>query len=65
MSRLLAIDYGEKNLGIAVSDPSRVIASSLHVWKNKDAQSSCAHLQELCTQYEVGAGLSSWGGLYI
>lgn len=29
MSRVLAIDYGEKRIGLAVSDPTRTIASPL------------------------------------
>ena len=29
MSRLLAIDYGKKRTGIAVSDPLRIIANGL------------------------------------
>jgi len=29
MSRLLAVDYGLKRIGIAVTDPERIIASPL------------------------------------
>ena len=40
--RILAVDPGEKRLGIAISDPTQIIASSLcvieHQNRNKDAQ---------------------------
>lgn len=36
MGRILAIDYGSKRVGIAVTDPLRIIASALETVHNKD-----------------------------
>ncbi|MGC8764578.1 MAG: Holliday junction resolvase RuvX [Brevinematia bacterium] len=36
MGRILAIDYGEKRIGIAISDELRIIASPLDVLKNDE-----------------------------
>ncbi len=37
MSRLLAIDYGTKRVGLAVSDPLKIIATSLATVRAHDA----------------------------
>ncbi len=36
MGRILAIDYGSKRVGLAVTDPLRMIASSLEALHSKD-----------------------------
>jgi putative holliday junction resolvase len=36
LGRILAIDYGSKRVGLAVSDPLRIIASSLDAVHSKD-----------------------------
>jgi len=36
MSRIIAIDYGEKRTGIAITDPLRIIASGLKTIETKD-----------------------------
>ncbi len=36
MGRILAIDYGSKRVGLAVTDPLRIIASSLEALHSKD-----------------------------
>ncbi len=36
MSRILAIDYGLKRIGLAVTDPNRIIATNLTTVANKD-----------------------------
>jgi putative Holliday junction resolvase len=36
MARILAIDYGKKRTGIAVSDPSRIIATGLETLSTPD-----------------------------
>lgn len=48
--RILAIDYGTKNMGLAVSDPSLTIATELEIvsvvqfWK---------HISDIVARYEV------------
>ena len=48
--RILAVDPGEKRLGIAISDPNQIIASSLcvieHKSRSKDALAIYALAQE-------------------
>ncbi|MEF9950343.1 MAG: Holliday junction resolvase RuvX, partial [Mucinivorans sp.] len=36
MGRILALDYGKKRVGIAVSDPLRIIASPMVTVSSKD-----------------------------
>jgi putative holliday junction resolvase len=38
MGRVLAIDYGKRRIGIAVTDPLRIIAKPLLTIENKDLQ---------------------------
>lgn len=35
MSRFLSIDWGEKYIGLAISDPLGIIAQGLDVWEKK------------------------------
>ncbi|OHD57044.1 MAG: hypothetical protein A2Y33_08945 [Spirochaetes bacterium GWF1_51_8] len=51
MGRILAIDVGEKRIGLAVSDDLRMVASPLDVYqKNGDI---FIRLEKLCREYKV------------
>lgn len=50
MSRILAIDFGTKRTGLAVTDPSQIIATGLTTVPTKDA---LAFLIEYCKKEEV------------
>lgn len=50
MGRLLAIDYGKKRTGIAVSDPLQLIANPLTTVETKGLM---AYLQAYCQREEV------------
>ena len=52
--RILAIDPGEKNLGIAVSDPSGTIASPLTVLRHTARAADAAAIARLCAEHAVG-----------
>ncbi|NOT63331.1 MAG: Holliday junction resolvase RuvX [Acidobacteria bacterium] len=55
MSRVMALDYGTKAMGVAVSDELRLTArplTTLRRQKLSDAQVA-AHVVELITEYEV------------
>ncbi|WP_292891578.1 Holliday junction resolvase RuvX [Nonlabens sp.] len=52
MARLLAIDYGKKRTGIAVTDPMQIIASGLTTVATRDLT---AFLQEYLGKEEVEA----------
>lgn len=50
MGRLLAIDYGRKRTGIAVSDPERIIATGLTTVATAEVM---AFLEDYCRKEEV------------
>ncbi|ALJ01262.1 Holliday junction resolvase RuvX [Rufibacter tibetensis] len=50
MGRILAIDYGVKRVGIAVTDPLQIIASALDTVHSKDV---LPFLAQYCQQEEV------------
>lgn len=51
--RILAIDYGEKRVGIALSDPLRIFAKPLMVISNSGLQSLIAELQSLIALHQI------------
>jgi putative Holliday junction resolvase len=51
MGRILAVDPGSKNLGIALSDPSGTIASPLMVIKHKSRSANACAIIELAQQH--------------
>lgn len=52
--RVLAIDYGRKRLGLALSDPLRVTAQPLATWKRSNRRRDLARLRDLCREQEIG-----------
>ena len=53
---ILAIDYGEKNLGLAVSDSKGIIASPLEVLsitKKRNIDSIIEEILQLCSEYKI------------
>lgn len=55
LGRVLAVDPGEKNIGLAISDPSGTIASPLCVIKHSSRLLDAAAIAQLAV--ENGAGL--------
>lgn len=53
MSRILGIDYGEKRLGIAISDETRTIASGLEVYERRSLEEDLQHLREVIEREKV------------
>jgi putative Holliday junction resolvase len=53
MGRVLALDYGEKRIGVALSDPGRVIASPLEVYSRVSRARDAEHLQQLVVEYGI------------
>lgn len=51
--RILAVDPGSKRIGIAISDPMRVIATPLTVITHKALADDCARIAELCEKQEA------------
>jgi putative Holliday junction resolvase len=53
MGRLLGIDYGERRIGTALSDPMRIIASPHDVVDARDRPHALKQLADLCQTQEV------------
>lgn len=53
--RIMAIDYGSKRIGIAMSDPSQMLSSSLTMIKNTTRQRVYTELKSVVNQHDVKA----------
>ncbi len=56
--RILCLDIGDVRIGIAVSDPSRLIASPVEVFHRTGWGPDSRHIKQLCDQYETDEVLS-------
>ena len=45
--RFLAVDFGERRIGLAVGDSENLIASPLDTILNKNSEKSCTELKNL------------------
>ena len=52
--RILALDVGDKTIGVAVCDELRLTAQGVEVIRRTSAAKDFSRLNELITQYEVG-----------
>ncbi|MBE0682174.1 MAG: Holliday junction resolvase RuvX [Anaerolineales bacterium] len=52
--RILAVDHGEKRIGLALSDPTATIASPLKVVQHVSRLVDAAQVAEIAMQNEVG-----------
>jgi RNase H-fold protein (predicted Holliday junction resolvase) len=52
--RILAVDHGEKRIGLALSDPTATIASPLKVIKHVSRIIDAAQVADIAAQNEVG-----------
>jgi len=52
--RILAVDHGEKRIGLALSDPTQTIASPLQVIKHTSRLMDAAQVANLASENEVG-----------
>lgn len=53
MGRYLAIDYGDVRIGLAISDPLKIISSAFKTIKNNGQQNILAVLKEIISKEEV------------
>lgn len=58
--RVLAIDYGRKRLGLAVSDELRVTARPLATWSRSNRRHDLARLRSLCREKEISRIVVGW-----
>ena len=54
MQRILALDFGEKRIGVAVSDPLNIIAQSVGTIERKGIKNDLKKVGELVKEYEAG-----------
>ena len=58
--RVLAIDYGRRRLGLAVSDPLRLTAHPLATWIRSTRRRDLARLRSLCREQEISLIVVGW-----
>ncbi|MCB5246255.1 MAG: Holliday junction resolvase RuvX [Candidatus Cloacimonetes bacterium] len=51
--RILALDYGEKRIGLALSDPLRILAKPLKIIENKGLDYILSKIEAVVNEYEV------------
>jgi putative Holliday junction resolvase len=51
--RIMALDAGERRIGVAVSDPSQTIARALTIVERRSKAEDFARLRHLVAEYEV------------
>ncbi|MGD9124031.1 MAG: Holliday junction resolvase RuvX [Desulfarculaceae bacterium] len=54
LERILALDFGEKRIGVAVSDPGGTIAKPLCVLRRKNRDTDIKAISELVREQEAG-----------
>ena len=47
MGRVLALDVGDARIGLAISDPTAVLASPLHAYRRRDPQADAHAIAEV------------------
>jgi putative Holliday junction resolvase len=52
--KILGIDYGEKRVGLAVSDPSNMVARSLKVLMRNETRRWLGEMKEIIEQNKIG-----------
>jgi putative Holliday junction resolvase len=57
---VLAIDYGRRRLGLALSDALGVTARPLAVWERTNRRGDLARIRELCRRHAVGRIVVGW-----
>jgi len=53
MQRILALDFGEKRIGVAVSDALNIIAQSVGTIERKGIKNDLKKIQELVREYDA------------
>src|SRR3970040_719893 len=53
MSRILALDWGEKRIGLALSDPLGIIATGLETVEKKPDFDLIGYLRKLISEQEI------------
>ncbi len=54
MTRIVAVDFGEKRIGIATSDASGTLATPRHTLSRKSDEAAIEALERFCREEEIG-----------
>jgi putative Holliday junction resolvase len=57
---VLAIDYGRRRLGLALSDVLGITARPLAVWDRTNRRADLARIRDLCRRHAVGRIVVGW-----
>ena len=57
---VLAIDYGRRRLGLALSDALGVTARPLAIWERTNRRADLARIRDLCRRHAVGRIVVGW-----
>jgi putative Holliday junction resolvase len=60
VGRVLAIDYGRRRLGLALSDALGVTARPLATWSRSNGRRDMARLRSLCREQEITRIVVGW-----
>lgn len=58
--RIMALDVGDKRIGVALSDPMCFCANPLETWERRGTQADCRHIAELAGSHSVDLLLLGW-----
>lgn len=58
--RVLAIDYGRRRLGLAISDPLGIVVRPLSTWTRSNRRQDLARLRSLCREQGVIRIVIGW-----
>ena len=53
MNRILALDYGDKKIGVAISDPMQIIAKPFKTLDNTTSKNVLLELNQIISKYDV------------
>lgn len=55
MSRILGVDFGERRVGLAVSDPTGLIARTAGIFERRSDQQAAEHIARLAREWDAEA----------
>ncbi len=58
--RIMALDFGDKRIGVALSDPMLFGANGLETYSRQSLDQDLAHIAGLVKQHEVGLIVLGW-----
>ncbi len=50
----MALDVGDKRIGIAITDPTLTLVNPLQTYRRKTSQEDAGYIVQLCRQWNVG-----------